>query len=250
MDAADTKKGAATNVMKTELVLLRCIHQKQSPHLPTMKVLITAGPTHEPIDPVRFIGNRSSGKMGIALAEEFARRGAEVTLVKGPTDLKATNPGIRQINVETAQQMYETCAQYFALNDVIVFAAAVADYTPKHPSAVKIKKKEDEFAIELVKTKDIAAELGRQKHPGQVIVGFALETDNEMENARHKLGKKNLDFIVLNSVNDKGAAFQYDTNKVTIIDNSGNVTKFDLKPKTEVAVDIANYVFKIREGIK
>ncbi len=215
-----------------------------------MKVLITAGPTHEPIDPVRFIGNRSSGKMGIAIAEEFAKRGFEVTLVKGPTDLSASNPGILQINVETAAQMYATCAQYFTLNDVIVFAAAVADYTPKHPSATKIKKKENEFSIEMVKTTDIAAELGKLKHPGQVMVGFALETDNEMENARGKLAAKNLDFIVLNSVNDKGAAFQYDTNKVTIIDNKGNVTKFDLKPKTAVAADIADYVFKIMEGNK
>lgn len=210
-----------------------------------MKVLITAGPTHEPIDPVRFIGNRSSGKMGIAIAEEFAARGFEVTLVKGPTDLNPVNPEITQIKVETAQQMYETCAQYFTLNDVIVFAAAVADYTPKHPSAVKIKKKETEFSIEMVKTKDIALELGKLKRPGQVVVGFALETDNEMDNARYKLGKKNLDFIVLNSVNDKGAAFQYDTNKVTFIDNDGNVTKFELKPKTEVARDIADHVFKI-----
>ncbi len=212
-----------------------------------MKVLITAGPTHEPIDPVRFVGNRSSGKMGIAIAEEFAARGHQVTLVKGPTHLRAVNPTIRQIEVETAAQMYETCAQYFTLNDVIVFAAAVADYTPKHPSAVKIKKKEEEFSIEMVKTKDIAAELGKLKNAGQVVVGFALETDNEMIHARDKLAKKNLDFIVLNSVNDKGAGFQYDTNKVTIIDNSGNVIKFDLKPKTEVAGDIADYVFKILE---
>ena len=213
-----------------------------------MKVLITAGPTHEPIDPVRFVGNRSSGKMGIAIAEEFAARGFEVTLVKGPTHLKAENPKILEIEVETAQQMYETCAQYFTLNDVIVFAAAVADYTPKHPSAIKIKKKESEFSIEMVKTKDIAGELGQLKKPGQVIVGFALETDHEMEHAAEKLGKKNLDFIVLNSVNDAGAGFQYDTNKVTIIDNSGKVTKFDLKPKTEVARDIADYVFKIQQG--
>ena len=213
-----------------------------------MKVLITAGPTHEPIDPVRFVGNRSSGKMGIAIAEEFAARGFDVTLVKGPTQLKAQNPKILEIDVETAQQMYETCAQYFTLNDVIVFAAAVADYTPKHPSAIKIKKKENEFSIEMVKTKDIAGELGQLKQPHQVIVGFALETDHEMEHAAEKLAKKNLDFIVLNSVNDAGAGFQHDTNKVTIIDNSGKVTKFDLKPKTEVARDIADYVSKIQQG--
>jgi phosphopantothenoylcysteine decarboxylase/phosphopantothenate--cysteine ligase len=215
-----------------------------------VKVLITAGPTHEPIDPVRFVGNRSSGKMGIAIAEEFAARGCEVTLVKGPTHLSAENPKIKQLEVETAAEMYATCAQYFTFNDVIVFAAAVADYTPKHPSVIKIKKKEDEFSIEMVKTKDIAGELGRLKRPGQVLVGFALETDHEMLHAEEKLGKKNLDFIVLNSVNDEGAGFQYDTNKVTIIDNTGNVTKFDLKPKTEVARDIADYVYKIVEAEK
>ncbi len=215
-----------------------------------MKVLITAGPTHEPIDPVRFVGNRSSGKMGIAIAEEFAARGFDVTLIKGPTHLSATNPKIVQIEVETAAQMYATCAQYFTFNDVIVFAAAVADYTPKNPSAIKIKKREEEFSIEMVKTADIAGELGKLKRPGQVLVGFALETDHEMAHAQEKLNKKNLDFIVLNSVNDKGAGFQYDTNKVTIIDNSGNVTKFDLKPKTEVARDIADYVFKIIETKK
>ncbi len=215
-----------------------------------MKVLITAGPTHEPIDPVRFVGNRSSGKMGIAIAEEFAARGFDVTLIKGPTHLSATNPKIVQIEVETAAQMYATCAQYFTFNDVIVFAAAVADYTPKNPSAIKIKKREEEFSIEMVKTADIAGELGKLKRPGQVLVGFALETDHEMAHAQEKLNKKNLDFIVLNSVNDKGAGFQYDTNKVTIIDNSGNVTKFDLKPKTEVASDIADYVFKIIERKK
>ena len=215
-----------------------------------MKILITAGPTHEPIDPVRFVGNRSSGKMGIAIAEEFAAGGHEVTLVIGPTHLRAANPKIVQIEVETAAQMYATCAQYFTFNDVVVFAAAVADYTPKNPSAIKIKKREEEFSIEMVKTTDIAGELGKLKRPGQVLVGFALETDHEMDHAQEKLGKKNLDFIVLNSVNDKGAGFQYDTNKVTIIDNSGNVTKFDLKPKTEVAHDIADYVFKMIERKK
>jgi phosphopantothenoylcysteine decarboxylase/phosphopantothenate--cysteine ligase len=221
--------------------------QKQSSNLPLMKVLITAGPTVEPIDPVRFISNRSSGKMGIALAEEFASRGFEVTLVKGPTPLNPQNPNIRQILIETAQEMYETCAQYFPFNDVIVFAAAVADYTPLYPSSTKIKKKEEQFSIEMVRTKDIALELGKLKKPNQVSVGFALETDNEMSNALEKLKKKNFDFIVLNSVNDKGAGFQADTNKITIIDNAGKVTKFDLKPKTEVAKDIADEVGKIIE---
>lgn len=210
-----------------------------------MKVLITAGPTYEPIDPVRFIGNRSSGKMGIALAEQFATQGHEVILVKGPTALSATAPNITEINVATAAEMFSACAQYFAQCTVIVFAAAVADYTPKYPSAMKIKKREQDFSIELVKTKDIAAELGKQKKTNQVLVGFALETDHEMEHAAEKLHKKNMDFIVLNSMRDKGAGFGGDSNKVTIIDKEGNVTKFGLKPKTEVARDIIAYIYKI-----
>lgn len=207
-----------------------------------MKALVTAGPTHEPLDPVRFVANNSSGKMGIAIAEELAARGYEVTLVKGPTNLKASNSVSRQIEVQTAAEMYTACEQYFNQSDVVVFAAAVADYTPKFPSTTKIKKKENEFSIEMVKTRDIASELGKKKHEGQVLVGFALETDSEMQNAREKLVKKNLDFIVLNSVNDKGAGFQYDTNKITIIDKDGKVLHFDLKPKPEVARDIADHI--------
>lgn len=210
-----------------------------------MKVLVTAGPTHEPIDPVRFIGNHSSGKMGIAIAEEFAKQGNEVTLIKGATNLNPTNPSIKQIKVQTAAEMFDACAQYFQAADVMVFAAAVADYTPKFPSATKIKKKEEEFSIELVKTKDIAAELGKQKRENQIIVGFALETNNEEAHAKEKLEKKNFDFIVLNSMRDEGAGFQTDTNKITIIDREGNVTKFELKEKTEVAKDIVGYVSKI-----
>lgn len=210
-----------------------------------MKILITAGPTHEPIDPVRFIGNHSSGKMGIAIAEEFAKTENEVVLVKGATNLNAVNSSIKQIKVQTAAEMFDACAQYFQWADVIVFAAAVADYTPKFPSATKIKKKEDEFSIELVKTKDIAAELGKYKKENQVIVGFALETNNEEANAKEKLAKKNFDFVVLNSMRDEGAGFQTDTNKITIIDREGNTTKFDLKEKTEVAKDIVAYVSKM-----
>lgn len=210
-----------------------------------MKVLITAGPTHEPIDPVRFIGNHSSGKMGIAIAEEFAKQGNEVTLIKGATNLNPANQSIKQIKVQTAAEMFDACAQYFQAADVIVFAAAVADYTPKFPSTTKIKKNEEEFSIELVKTKDIAAELGKQKKENQVVVGFALETNNEEAHAKEKLEKKNFDFIVLNSMRDEGAGFQTDTNKITIIDREGNVTKFDLKEKTEVAKDIVAYVSKI-----
>lgn len=215
-----------------------------------MKVLITAGPTQEPIDPVRYISNHSSGKMGVALAETFAAAGHDVTLVNGPIQISPKNPKIKQIQVITAAEMYETSSQYFPFNDVIVFAAAVADYTPRFPSATKIKKKEDEFTIELVKTKDIAAELGKQKKENQVVVGFALETDNEMNNALEKLKKKNFDFVVLNSVKDKGAGFQHDTNKVTIIDKEGKVTKFDLKSKEQVAQDIVDYVNKIRSKAK
>lgn len=210
-----------------------------------MKILITAGPTYEPIDRVRFIGNRSSGKMGIAIAEEFAKQGNEVTLIKGAAELNPVNHLIKQIKVQTAAEMFDACAQYFSSADVIVFAAAVADYTPKFKSETKIKKKEDEFLLELIKTKDIAAELGKQKKYNQVIVGFALETDNEEQNAKDKLKRKNFDFIVLNSMRDEGAGFQTDTNKITILDKDGNVTKFDLKSKEEVAKDIVNYVSKI-----
>ena len=183
--------------------------------------------------------------LAIAVAEEFAMQDNEVVLVKGATNLNPANPKIQIIPVKTAAEMFEACTQYFAWADVIVFAAAVADYTPKFPSATKIKKKEDEFSIELVKTKDIAAELGKHKREDQVIVGFALETNNEEANAKEKLAKKNFDFIVLNSMRDEGAGFQTDTNKITIIDQEGNVTKFELKEKTEVAKDIVSYVQKI-----
>ena len=213
-----------------------------------MKVLVTAGPTHEPIDPVRFIGNHSSGKMGIAIAEQFAANGDEVILIKGATHLKPANAAIKVVNAGTAAEMFDACAQYFAAADVIVFAAAVADYTPKHRSGTKIKKKEESFTIELIKTKDIAAELGKQKKAGQTIVGFALETDNEVAHANEKLQRKNFDFIVLNSMRDEGAGFQGDTNKITIIDKQGNVVKFELKQKTEVARDIVSYVTKIRNS--
>ncbi len=213
-----------------------------------MKALVTAGPTHEPIDPVRFIGNQSSGKMGIAIADELAAKGFDVTLIIGPTSLKPTHTQIKQIPVQTAAEMFEACKQYFLLNDVIVFAAAVADYTPKNPSSVKIKKKEEEFLLELVKTKDIAAETGKLKNNKQVTVGFALETNDEFSNAKQKLENKNLDFIVLNSTNDKGAGFGHDTNKITIIDRQGNVINFELKSKAEVAKDIVNYISKIING--
>ena len=206
-----------------------------------MKVLITAGPTYEPIDPVRFIGNRSTGKMGIAIAEEFAENGNEVTLIKGATDLTAKNNSIKQINVQTAAEMFDACVQYFALADVIVFAAAVADYTPKFPNVTKIKKKQNELTIELTKTKDILQTLGQQKN-GQILVGFALETTGEKAYALDKLHKKNADLIVLNSLNDAGAGFGYDTNKVTIFDKSGGESVYAQKTKQQVAADIVDKV--------
>lgn len=206
------------------------------------KVLITAGPTQEPIDPVRFISNHSSGKMGFAIAEAFEMAGAEVTLVSGPVSI-ASPKGVKVEKVQSARQMFETTAKYFAESDIVVFSAAVADYTPTHVADKKIKKNEDvscsvQLNIELTKTTDIAATLGHQKKSGQIIVGFALETDNEFENAKGKLERKNFDFIVLNSLQDSGAGFRYDTNKIKIINQEGKIYDFDLKTKKEVAQDI------------
>jgi phosphopantothenoylcysteine decarboxylase / phosphopantothenate---cysteine ligase len=201
------------------------------------KILITAGPTQEPIDPVRFISNHSSGKMGFAIAEAFEMAGAEVRIVSGPVSIP-TPKGVKIEKVQSAKQMYEATAKYFAESDIVVLSAAVADYTPLHVADKKIKKKEDVFNIELTKTTDIAATLGKEKKTGQIIVGFALETDNEFENAKGKLERKNFDFIVLNSLQDSGAGFRYDTNKIKIIDRAGKVYDFELKTKKEVAQDI------------
>lgn len=209
-----------------------------------MKILITAGPTHEPIDPVRFIGNHSSGKMGIAIAEIFAQKGHDVTLILGATSLRPVPQNIKVVSATSASAMFSACTQYFGGSDVIVFAAAVADYTPKDVSKTKIKKNEASFTLELVKTIDIAAELGKQKSEKQFVVGFALETDNEVANAQQKMKKKNFDLIVLNSMQDTGAGFQHDTNKITIIDKTGNQLNFGLKSKVEVAEDIYNEVKK------
>lgn len=208
------------------------------------KVLITAGPTQEAIDPVRFISNHSSGKMGFAIAEAFEMAGAEVTLVSGPVSIPLPD-GVKIEKVYSAQQMYEATAKYFAESDIIILAAAVADYTPLHVADKKIKKKEAVFSVEMTKTIDIAATLGKDKKAGQIIVGFALETDNEFENAKGKLERKNFDFIVLNSLQDSGAGFRYDTNKIKIIDRAGNVYDFELKTKTEVAQDILETILKI-----
>lgn len=207
------------------------------------KVLITAGPTQEPIDPVRFISNHSSGKMGFAIAEAFEMAGAEVTVVSGPVSIP--NPtGIKIEKVQSAKDMYEAVNKYFDTADIVILSAAVADYTPLHVADKKIKKKEDKFNIELTKTIDIAATIG-QKKTKQTIIGFALETDNELENAQSKLQRKNFDAIVLNSLQDKGAGFRYDTNKIKIIDRSGNIEDFELKTKKEVAQDILNKVVEL-----
>lgn len=201
------------------------------------KILITAGPTYERIDPVRFVGNYSSGKMGFALAEQCANCGAQVTLVAGPVSLTTNHPGIHRIDVESAQQMYEAAVSVFPNTDAAILCAAVSDFTPDHCSAQKIKRENDDLFLRLKPTQDIAATLGKLKRNGQKLVGFALETDDEIAHAQDKLRRKNLDFIVLNSLNDKGAGFRCDTNKVTIIEPDKSTT-YPLKTKTEVARDI------------
>jgi len=206
------------------------------------RALVTAGPTHEALDPVRFIGNNSSGKMGFAIAEALANEGAEVTLVSGPTHLAANHPNVELRQVTSAQQMYEACKSLFPESEITVLSAAVADYRPAVVADQKIKKTNQDLTIPLVKTIDIAAELGKQKKNGQLLVGFALETENEEANAKKKIDAKNFDLIVLNSLNDKGAGFGHDTNKVSLIDKKGAITEFSLKNKKEVAADIVNAI--------
>lgn len=205
------------------------------------RILITAGPTYERIDPVRFIGNYSSGKMGFALAEECARRGAEVTLVAGPVALTTSRPGIRRIDVESCEQMYNAAVAEFASCDAAILCAAVADFKPACVAAGKIKRGADDLVVRLSPTRDIAAELGQVKKPGQRLVGFALETDNEEANALGKLRRKNLDFIVLNSLRNDGTCFRSDDNQISIISQDGR-TDFPKKPKADVACDIVSYL--------
>ena len=205
------------------------------------KILITAGPTYEAIDPVRFIGNHSSGKMGFDIANEAAKLGAQVILVSGPTHFKAKSSLVEVINVVSAQEMYDVCHLHFTQVDVAIAAAAVADYRPKVVASQKIKKAADEFSIVLEKTKDILASLGAIKKD-QFLIGFALETENEIENAKLKIQKKNLDLIVLNSLQDEGAGFKKETNKVTFIDKDFKIEPMELKSKESVAVDILNKV--------
>lgn len=208
------------------------------------RALVSAGPTYEAIDPVRFIGNHSSGKMGYAIAKQLEALGADVTLVSGPSALTAPDR-VHTISVTSAAEMLIACEAYFEAADIVVMSAAVADYTPVEVAAKKIKKKENEFSIPLKKTTDILATLGAKKRENQLLIGFALETNNEFENAKDKLFRKNLDFIVLNSMQDKGAGFATDTNKVTIIDRAENTREFSLKSKEEVAKDICSIIVEL-----
>jgi len=213
-----------------------------STELAGKKALVTAGPTYEPIDPVRFIGNHSSGKMGIAIAEELARRGANVHLVLGPSGFKTRLPGIHIHKVQTAEEMYQVCVREFPGADLAVMSAAVADYTPVETAREKIKKSSDSLVIELTRTKDILKSLGEMKRKGQLLVGFALETTNEREYALSKLQSKNADMVVLNSLNDEGAGFGVDTNKITIFEKNGAEIPYERKLKQQVAKDIVDRI--------
>ena len=222
-------------------------HIAKSKILAGKTICVTAGPTYEQIDPVRFIGNNSSGKMGFAIAESLATKGASVKLIAGPTHLNTNSCNIERIDVKSAEQMYNATIKEFEKADAAILSAAVADYTPKNVFSQKVKKADNVLNIELQPTKDILAQLGRMKTDKQTLVGFALETNDEENNAKQKLSKKNLDFIVLNSLNDKNACFGFDTNKVTIIDSNGKMIKTDLKSKSEIAEDV---VSKLIDTIK
>jgi phosphopantothenoylcysteine decarboxylase/phosphopantothenate--cysteine ligase len=208
-------------------------------------ILVTAGPTHEAIDPVRFIGNASSGKMGYALAEAFAEKGANVTLISGPTNLKINHPNIKKIAIISAAEMFEAVKANFANSAITVMAAAVADYSPTHQATEKIKKSTDHLQIALSKTIDILQYVGEQKKADQLTIGFALETTNELVNAQHKLKSKNADLIILNSLNDEGAGFNVDSNKITMIDKLGQIETFELKSKNKVAQDILHKITQL-----
>ncbi|MFT3675740.1 MAG: bifunctional phosphopantothenoylcysteine decarboxylase/phosphopantothenate--cysteine ligase CoaBC [Chitinophagaceae bacterium] len=221
-----------------DLVEMIRTHFQSAQILKGRKALVTAGPTYEALDPVRFIGNHSSGKMGVALAAELQRRGAEVTLVLGPSTVSVP-AGLRElIRVTSAEEMYEACARVFPQMDIAVMAAAVADYRPASVADEKIKKKDQELDLTLIRTRDVLGSLGKQKRKEQLLVGFALETNNEEAHAREKLEKKNADMIVLNSLRDRGAGFGHDTNKITILLRNGETKTFQTKSKNEVAADI------------
>ena len=208
------------------------------------RVLISSGPTIESIDPVRFISNHSSGRMGKALALEAAARGAVVTFISGPVNEYPEHPSIDVIKITSAMEMFSMCTELFPKADICIMAAAVADYTPQNPSLDKIKKSDESLTLNLVKTRDILADLGKQKKKNQLLVGFALETTNEINNAISKLHTKNLDFIVLNSLKNKGSGFGFDTNKVSIISKDHTISEFELKTKTEVAADLFDFIQK------
>jgi phosphopantothenoylcysteine decarboxylase / phosphopantothenate---cysteine ligase len=221
------------------------LKKKSDKPLNGKNLLINAGPTREPLDPVRFISNYSSGKMGIALARAAAEYGASVDLVLGPVNSDPLSSEIRVINVTTSESMATECISRFPDCDIAILSAAVADFTPETESRIKIKKNEKGLVLKLKPTTDIASELGKIKTKSQFLAGFALETDNEIENAREKLVRKNLDLIVLNSLNEQGAGFEYNTNRVTLIDRDNNIDKFDLKSKDEVARDILDKIISM-----
>jgi phosphopantothenoylcysteine decarboxylase/phosphopantothenate--cysteine ligase len=223
-----------------------CAYLSNSNKLQNTKILITAGPTYEAIDPVRFIGNRSSGKMGIRIAEEAAMQGANVVLILGPSNEAIKDLANLKIKrVESADQMYDEAMAYVTDTKIFILAAAVADYKVTNPSSEKIKKSDDTLSLELNKTKDIAANIGKVKRQDQILVGFALETENLLENAKTKLHKKNMDFIVMNSPKIQNTAFGFDTNKISILFSNGNIKEFELKAKSEVAKDIINEIIQI-----
>ena len=228
-----------------EIVALLQQELKKKLPLAGKKALVTAGPTYEAIDPVRFIGNHSSGKMGFAIAEELYRLGADVTLISGPTSLSLSHKAIKRLDVVSADDLLKATVAEFSDPDIIVMSAAVADYKPEHVADQKIKKKEQAFSLNLIKTTDILAELGNKKRANQLLVGFALETENELAHATYKLKRKNLDLIVLNSLNDEGAGFKSDLNKITILDKQLNAETFVLKPKNEVARDICQKILAL-----
>lgn len=234
----DTGKGR----MEEPIVIFRILSEYFGQNLPWSgkTILITAGPTYEKIDPVRFIGNYSSGKMGFALAEACANRGANVKLIAGPVSLKTIHPHIERIDVESAAEMFEAATTLFPSTDAAILCAAVADFTPAQPMDSKKKRGEEDLLVQLKPTRDIAANLGSLKKKRQILVGFALETDAEIQNAQSKLERKNLDFIVLNSLRNPGAGFQFDTNQISILKRDGGEYTFPLKTKKEVAEDILN----------
>jgi phosphopantothenoylcysteine decarboxylase / phosphopantothenate---cysteine ligase len=219
--------------------------KKKDKPLKGLNLLINAGPTREQIDPVRFISNYSSGKMGIAIASVAAEYGANVELVLGPVDILPENSDIKVIKVKSAKSMASECIGRFSKCDIAILSAAVADFTPEKVADDKIKRGDGEFILRLKPTKDIAAELGKSKKKGQLLVGFALETENELQNAISKLKRKNLDLIILNSLKEEGAGFGFDTNRITIIDKNNNIDKFELKSKEEAARDIIDKIVSI-----